>query len=72
MRWLVPRGERFADFEIRNDNDSQLDYYRRFAHIYAVGIPAKKWRLVVVSDPGLPDEVADNTVLSNSVRKLRK
>jgi cytochrome P450/NADPH-cytochrome P450 reductase len=58
VRWLVPKGERFANFDILNDNDSQLDYYRRFGHIYAVGIPAKKWRLVVVSDPGLLDEVA--------------
>ena len=51
IRWLVPRGERFANFDILNDNDTQLEYYRRFGHIYAVGIPAKKWRLVVVSDP---------------------
>ena len=58
MRWLVPRGERFANFDILNDNDTQLDYYRRFGHIYAVGIPARKWRLVVVSDPELLDEVA--------------
>jgi cytochrome P450/NADPH-cytochrome P450 reductase len=58
VRWLVPRGERFANFDILNDNDTQLDYYRRFGHIYAVGIPTKKWRLVVVSDPGLLDEVA--------------
>jgi cytochrome P450/NADPH-cytochrome P450 reductase len=58
VRWLVPRGERFANFDILNDNDSQLDYYRRFGHIYAVGIPARKWRLVVVSDPELLDEVA--------------
>jgi hypothetical protein len=58
VRWLVPRGERFANFDILNDNDTQLDYYRRFGHIYAVGIPAKKWRLVVVSDPELLDEVA--------------
>ena len=58
VRWLVPRGERFANFDILNDNDTQLDYYRRFGHIYAVGIPAKKWRLVVVSDPELLDQVA--------------
>jgi cytochrome P450 / NADPH-cytochrome P450 reductase len=58
VRWLVPRGERFANFDILNDNDTQLDYYRRFGHIYAVGIPTKKWRLVVVSDPVLLDEVA--------------
>jgi cytochrome P450/NADPH-cytochrome P450 reductase len=58
VRWLVPKGERFANFDILNDNDTQLDYYRRFGHIYAVGIPTKKWRLVVVSDPGLLDEVA--------------
>ena len=51
-------GERFANFDILNDNDTQLDYYRRFGHIYAVGIPTKKWRLVVVSDPELLDEVA--------------
>src|SRR5262249_42113063 len=43
-----------------NDNDTQLDYYRRFGHIYAVGIPTKKWRLVMVSDPELLDEVAEN------------
>ena len=58
VRWLVPRGERFANFGILNDNDTQLDYYRRFGHIYAVGIPTRKWRLVVVSDPDLLDEVA--------------
>ena len=60
IRWLVPRGERFANFDILNDNDTQLDYYRRFGHVYAVGIPTKKWRLVVVSDPELLDEVAGN------------
>jgi cytochrome P450/NADPH-cytochrome P450 reductase len=58
VRWLVPNGERFANFDILNDNDTQLDYYRRFGHIYAVGVPTKKWRLVVVSDPDLLDEVA--------------
>jgi cytochrome P450/NADPH-cytochrome P450 reductase len=58
VRWLVPNGERFANFDILNDNDTQLSYYRRFGHIYAVGIPARKWRLVVVSDPGLLDDVA--------------
>ena len=58
IRWLVPKGERFANFDILNDNDTQLDYWRRFGHIYAVGIPTKKWRLVVVSDPELLDEVA--------------
>jgi cytochrome P450 / NADPH-cytochrome P450 reductase len=60
IRWLVPKGERFANFDILNDNDTQLEYYRRFGHIYAVGIPTKKWRLVVVSDPALLDEVAAN------------
>src|SRR5262249_35429077 len=60
VRWLVRNGERFANFDILNDNDTQLDYYRRFGHIYAVGVPAKKWRLVVVSDPELLDEVAGN------------
>src|SRR5438477_143168 len=60
IRWLAPKGERFANFDILNDNDTQLDYYRRFGHIYAVGIPTKKWRLVVVSDPELLDEVAAN------------
>ena len=54
----MPKGERFANFDILNDNDTQLDYYRRFGHIYAVGVPTKKWRLVVVSDPELLDEVA--------------
>ena len=58
VRWLVPNGERFANFDILNDNDTQLDYYRRFGHVYAVGIPAKKWRLVIVSDPELLDDVA--------------
>jgi cytochrome P450 / NADPH-cytochrome P450 reductase len=58
VRWLVPNGERYANFDILNDNDTQLDYYRRFGHIYAVGVPTKKWRLVVVSDPDLLDEVA--------------
>ncbi len=60
IRWLVPKGERFANFDVLNDNDTQLDYWRRFGHIYAVGIPTKKWRLVVVSDPELLDEVSDN------------
>ncbi len=60
IRWLVPKGERFANFDILNDNDTQLDYWRRFGHLYAVGIPTKKWRLVVVSDPELLDEVAGN------------
>ena len=60
IRWLVPRGERFANFGILNDNDTQLEYYRRFGHVYAVGIPTKKWRLVVVSDPELLDQVADD------------
>jgi cytochrome P450 / NADPH-cytochrome P450 reductase len=60
IRWLVPKGERFANFDILNDNDTQLEYYRRFGHIYAVGIPTKKWRLVVVSDPELLDEVASD------------
>jgi cytochrome P450 / NADPH-cytochrome P450 reductase len=60
IRWLVPKGERFANFDILNDNDTQLDYYRRFGHIYAVGVPTKKWRLVVVSDPELLDAVAGN------------
>ncbi len=60
VRWLVPKGERFANFDILNDNDTQLDYYNRFGHIYAVGVPTKKWRLVVVSDPELLDEVAAN------------
>jgi len=58
VRWLVPKGERFANFGILNDNDSQLEYYRKFGHIYAVGVPTKKWRLVVVSDPDLLNEVA--------------
>jgi len=60
VRWLVPRGERFANFDILNDTDTQLDYWRRFGHLYAVGIPTKKWRLVVVSDPELLDEVASD------------
>jgi cytochrome P450/NADPH-cytochrome P450 reductase len=60
VRWLVPKGERFANFDVLNDNDTQLDYHRRFGHIYAVGIPTKKWRIVVVSDPELLDEVAAN------------
>ena len=58
VRWLVPKGERFANFDILNDNDTQLAYERRFGHIYAVGVPTKKWRLVMVSDPELLDEVA--------------
>lgn len=58
VRWLVPEGERFANYEVINDNDTQLEYWRRFGHIYAVGIPTKKWRLVMVSDPVLLDEVA--------------
>jgi cytochrome P450 / NADPH-cytochrome P450 reductase len=58
VRWLVPKGERFANFPLLNDNDTQLEYFRRYGHIYAVGIPTKKWRIVVVSDPRLLDEVA--------------
>ncbi|HET8528193.1 MAG TPA: cytochrome P450 [Gaiellaceae bacterium] len=60
VRWLVPKGERFANFPLLNDNDTQLEWYRRFGHVYAVGIPTKKWRIVVVSDPELLDEVAEN------------
>ena len=60
IRWLVPKGERFANFDILNDNDTQLEYWRRFGHVYAVGIPTRKWRLVVVSEPELLDEVAGN------------
>jgi cytochrome P450 / NADPH-cytochrome P450 reductase len=60
VRWLVPKGERFANFDLLNDNDTQLDYYRKFGHVYAVGIPTKKFRIVVVSDPDLLDEVAAN------------
>jgi cytochrome P450/NADPH-cytochrome P450 reductase len=60
VRWLVPKGERFANFPLLNDNDTQLDFYREHGHIYAVGIPTKKWRIVVVSDPDLLDEVAAN------------
>jgi cytochrome P450 / NADPH-cytochrome P450 reductase len=60
VRWLVPKGERFANFDVLNDNDTQLDYFRQFGHIYAVGIPTKKWRIVVVSDPDLLDEVASD------------
>jgi len=58
VRWLVPKGERFANFPLLNDNDTQLEYFRRFGHVYAVGIPTKKWRIIVVSDPELLDEVA--------------
>ena len=58
VRWLVPNGERFTNFDVLNDNDTQLTYFRRFGHIYAVGVPAKRWRLVVVSDPELLERVA--------------
>ncbi len=58
VRWLVPNGERFANFDVLNDNDTQLAYFRRFGHIYAVGVPARRWRLVVVSDPELLERVA--------------
>jgi cytochrome P450/NADPH-cytochrome P450 reductase len=71
VRWLVPKGERFANFDILNDNDTQLDYYRRFGHIYAVGIPTKRWRLVVVSDPELLDEVsADEEQFGKRVEEI--
>ncbi|MGH3629189.1 MAG: cytochrome P450, partial [Sciscionella sp.] len=60
VRWLVPQGERFANYDVVNDNDSQLEYASRYGPIYAVGIPTKKWRLVMVSDPDLLDEVADD------------
>jgi cytochrome P450/NADPH-cytochrome P450 reductase len=60
VRWLVPDGERLANYGVIDDNDEQLDYYRRFGHVYAVGIPTKKWRIVMVSDPLLLDEVAGN------------
>ncbi len=66
IRWLVPKGERFANFDILNDNDTQLEYYRRFGHIYAVGIPTKKWRLVV-SDPELLDDVAASREPGSSI-----
>ena len=68
IRWLVPKGERFANFDILNDNDTQLDYYRRFGHIYAVGIPTKKWRLVVVS----PRSSARKLALERSGRTRRE
>ncbi|MCW2605895.1 MAG: putative bifunctional reductase2 [Frankiales bacterium] len=58
VRWLVPQGERFANWDILNDNDTQLEGLRRFGHVYACGVPTKKWRIVVVSDPDLLDEVA--------------
>ena len=58
VRWLVPNGERFTNFDVLNDNDTQLAYFRRFGHVYAVGVPAKRWRLVVVSDPELLERVA--------------
>jgi len=58
VRWLVPNGERYANFDVLNDNDTQLEYFRRFGHIYAVGVPARRWRLIVVSDPGLLECVA--------------
>ena len=63
MRWLVPRGERFANFDILNDNDTQLDYYRRFGHIYAGRDPVREVASVVVSDPDLLDEVAGDEEL---------
>lgn len=42
IRWLVPKGERFAKFDTLNDNDTQLDCYRRFGGIYAVGSPPRR------------------------------
>src|SRR5690242_8627854 len=58
VRWLVPNGERYANFDVLNDNDTQLEYFHRFGHVYAVGVPTKRWRLVVVSDPELLEHVA--------------
>src|SRR5689334_63395 len=58
VRWLLPNGERYANFDVLNDNDTQLEYFRRFGHIYAVGVPARRWLLVVVSDPELLECVA--------------
>jgi cytochrome P450/NADPH-cytochrome P450 reductase len=60
VRWLTPRGERFANWDILNDNDTQLEYAQKFGPIYACGVPTKKWRIVTVSDPDLLDEVAGN------------
>ena len=71
VRWLVPNGERFANFDILNDNDSQLDYFRRFGHVYAIGVPARQWRLVVVSDPELLERVAmDEEQFGKSVEDI--
>lgn len=58
VRWVVPNGKRFTNFDILNDNDTQLAYFRRFGHVYAVGVPGRRWRLVVVSDPDLLERVA--------------
>ena len=63
VRWLVPRGERLVNFPLLDDNDTQLEWCRRHGHVYAVGIPTKKWRIVVVSDAELLDEVAANEEL---------
>ncbi len=60
VRWLVRSGERFTNFGILSDTDTQLDYLRWFGHIYAVGVPTKRWRLVVVSDPELLEEIASD------------
>lgn len=58
---LKMKGERFLNFDILNNGLSQLDYYKQFGHVYQVPLPGRKGRIVVVSDPVLLDEVADNS-----------
>jgi cytochrome P450/NADPH-cytochrome P450 reductase len=61
IKQLKLRGERFVNFDILNDVRSQVEYCRRFGHIYQVPLPGGGGRrLVVVSDAELLDEVAGN------------
>jgi len=64
-------GERFLNFDILNNGLSQLDYYKRYGHIYQVKLPKNKGRIVVVSDPELLDEVAgDNEQFGKKVEGI--
>jgi cytochrome P450 len=58
LRQLEPGSKQAAGSAILNDPDTQLDYYRRFGPVYAAGVPGRKGRLVVVSDPELLAELA--------------
>jgi hypothetical protein len=54
-------GARWTNFDILNNNLTQLDYTAKFGHIYQVKIKGGG-RLIVVSDPNLLDEASEGTV----------